>query len=428
MGGFVIPFERERTLAEARARMEAHLAGRGWTVDLQTVGADLVTTVCTIRQTDGEIVASGNGKGTPEMAEVGAIYEAVEHYYGKWENADLCVTCVRAHEILLEPRFAVLPCVSELHAQADRRLACTSYQDVSSGATIRVPLFLVFPHYVGGKRFEGDDFNYTAVNRFGSSSGTAIGATFAEATVHALHELVERDAWSLFLLSQFFETHPGRRIGSLVAPNTLPEHLRRLLTVAEVRAKREIFLVDVTSDLGIPTFCATVDRLLPHEHVHPLGFGTSSYPLYAAYRAISELLQIADLKEHLEHARSLDWMNLQAAAPYSRLRDCVYFKVDPDRLDRRPWDYAPPPRGSLGDLLSRTVALLEENAIDLCFHVHREVPGLFCVVSYISMALERFFLVSSGLPMAPGPRGMRLFAERPVSSGRDAGHRETDQA
>jgi ribosomal protein S12 methylthiotransferase accessory factor len=407
----MVPFERERTLAQARELMEAHVAERGWVVDLETLGTDLVTTLCTIRRADGEFISSGAGKGHPEIARIGALYEAVEHYYGRWENADLDVTCVLARSILQDPRFESLPCVSELRDQSDRRVACAPYRDVRTGATALVPLFLIFPQYVAGDRVEGDEFDCSTASRFSTNSGTAIGATFEEAAIHALNEIVERDAWSLFLLSHFFDTHPRRRIGGLVAVDTLPEDLRSLLARASERAKREILLIDVTSDLGIPTFGATVDRLLPDERVHPHGFGTSTYPFYAAYRAITELLQTIDVKEESEQIRAADTMHLRAVERYQKLRDCVYFKVDRERLGRREWDYPPPRRQSLATVLSETLARLGAHGIDLCFHVHHEVPGQFCVVSYVSIALERFFLVTSGVQMAPGPRGMRLFAD-----------------
>jgi ribosomal protein S12 methylthiotransferase accessory factor len=405
----MVPFERERTLSKARELMEAYLEERGWVADLETQGTDLVTTLCWIRRASGEIIASGYGKGHPEIARVGALYEAVEHYYGRWENADVDVTCVPAREILQDPRFAGLPCLSEFRDQGDRRVACAPYRDFRSGAAVNVPLFLVFPQYAGGGCVEGDEFDYSAASRFSSNSGTAIGATFEEAAIHALNELIERDAWSLFLLSHFFDTHPRRQIGRLVAADTVPEDLGSLLALASKRAKREILLIDITSDVGIATFAATVDRLLPDEHVHPYGFGTSTYPFYAAYRAITELLQTIDLKERSEQIRAADKIILQATERYRKLRDCVHFKVDRDRLKRRAWDYPSPPRRSLATLLSETLAQLEAHGIDLCFHVHREVPDLFCVVSYTSFALERFFLVTSGVQMAPGPRGMRLF-------------------
>jgi hypothetical protein len=75
----------------------------------------------------------------------------------------------------------------------------------------------------------------------------------------------------------------------------------------------------------------------------------------------------------------------------------------------RAWNHPPTPNRTLGTLLAETLARLEACGIDLCFNVHCVVPDVFWVVSFVSAALERFFLVTSGVRMGPGPRGMRLF-------------------
>ena len=406
----MLPFERERTLANAYSLMHKHLEDRSWLTEFETFGTGIVTTRCAIRRADGEFVAGGYGKGHPETSKVGALYEAVEHHHGAMENAKVEVVCVPAREIHGSPRFASLPCLSEFSDQKGRKVACALYRDFRDGAAVAIPLFLVFPQYVATVRIAGDDFDYSTVERFGSNSGTAIGATFAEAAIHALNEIVERDAWSLFLLSHFFDARADAHEtnGRVVDVGTLPEDLRALVGLASWRAKREVLLVDVTSDLGIPTFAATVDRVFPEEHVYPYGFGTSAYPRYAAYRAITELVQTIDLKEQSEAMRRADEISLGVLSEYGKLRECVFFEIDPNRLKGCTWDFEETEPRDLATLVSETVAQLDSRGIDLCFNVHHEVPGVFCVVSCTSVALERFFLVTSGHAMAPGARGMRL--------------------
>src|SRR5581483_5152600 len=267
----MLAFERARTLQDARESMESYIARCGWHAEFERIGSGIVTTSCIIRDASGGIVNSGYGKGHADVSAVGALYEAVEHHYGRLEHSDLRTECVPAGELHSDLRFCALPFLSEFRRQSERRLGCAIYEDFHSGAPVRVPLFLTSPHYVLFERLDGDDFEYASVLRYGSNSGTAIGGSFEEAAIHALNEIVERDAWSLFLLSHFMGA--PRRIGRLVETDSLPDELRELVSLARERASgRNIFLIDITSDVGIPTFAATVDRILPHEPVYPQGF------------------------------------------------------------------------------------------------------------------------------------------------------------
>jgi ribosomal protein S12 methylthiotransferase accessory factor len=406
----MLPFERTRTLSEAYEIMQAHVESCGWTLEFGRIGTGIVTTSCTIRDLSGAVVNSGYGKGIGDVSTVGAMYEAMEHHYGVMKNIEVRLECVRAGDLYADPRFSTLPFLSEFHRQAERRLGCAVYQDFHSGAEVRVPLFLTFPHYVMLDRQDGDDFDYSVAMRYSSNSGTAIGASFEEAAIHALNEIVERDAWSLFLLSHFMGAQ--QKIGRVVEAGSMPEALRELLAVASERASgRQVVLVDITSDIGIPTFVATVDRILPGESIYPQGFGTSTYPFYAAYRAVTEMIQDIDFKATSEETAGRDRLSLEIASSHRKFRDCVYFKVDASRLDHGTWQYADAPYGDLARVLADTLFRLESRGIDVCFNVNHSVADAFCVVSCVSMAMERFFLVNSGYLMGPGTRGKRLFVK-----------------
>jgi len=404
----MLPFERARTLSEAHDVMKLHIEQCGWTVEIDRIGTGIVTTSCTIRDSSGEMVNSGFGMGADDVSAVGALYEAMEHHYTLMQNTDMRMECVRAGELHADPRYSSLPVVSDFHRQANRQLGCAVYQDFHTGAEVRVPLFLIFPHYLTSELLDGDDFDYSVVMRYSSNSGSAIGATFEEAAIHALNEIVERDAWSLFLLSHFMGA--TQKVGRVIDASSMPDALQKLLAAASERASgRRVLLVDITSDVGIPTFVATVDSVLSGEPVYPQGFGTSTYPFYAAYRAVTELIQDIDFKANYEVTTRTDRLNLEIVSKFPKIRDCVYFKVDASRLEHGSWDYAEPPFGSLADVLSDTLCRLKSSGIDACFNVNHAVADTFCVVSCVSIAMERFFLVTAGLLMGPGTRGKRLF-------------------
>ncbi|MEU2367029.1 YcaO-like family protein [Streptomyces noursei] len=60
-----------------------------------------------------------------------------------------------------------------------------------------------------GRAAAGDAYDYKAVRRYSASNGWAADATVTEATVHAINEIIERDAMSLLLIDQFLRRSPG---------------------------------------------------------------------------------------------------------------------------------------------------------------------------------------------------------------------------
>ncbi len=115
------------------------------------------------------------------------------------------------------------------------------------------------------------------------SNGCAAGNTLAEAVLQGLFELVERDGVALWWYNRL--SRPGVALESFEVPYVLElvEHYRRL--------ERELWAIDLTSDLGIPTFAAVSRRVdQPREDVL-LGFGAHVDARVALVRAMTEVGQ-----------------------------------------------------------------------------------------------------------------------------------------
>ena len=83
-----------------------------------------------------------------------------------------------------------------------------------------------------------------------SSSGVAAGISYADATARAILEAVERDAFMIFWLNQL--TPPRVRL------DTIPDvDVTRLIDEC-ARYRLELYVLDCTSDLGIPTFVTVI--------------------------------------------------------------------------------------------------------------------------------------------------------------------------
>jgi len=92
------------------------------------------------------------------------------------------------------------------------------------------PYFLIDPDY-RKQPFPHDELDYTSLSEMPTNNGTAIGATFEEAMLHAINELVERDAISCFLLSTFCKEVPSRT--KLVQKGTLPDRISQIINKIE---------------------------------------------------------------------------------------------------------------------------------------------------------------------------------------------------
>lgn len=408
----MIPYERERGLDDASRIILECIARRGWTAETERFGDSLVTVKCTLRDAQGGLVSRGSGKGEFAASWTGAVYEAVEHYYCKASTLAEPAHFVTAAELADDPRCAGLAFRSEFVDQAQRRLACRRYASYSGRADLDVPLFMVFPDYplAGDLRDARDDFDYRSAVRYSSNSGTAIGASFEEAALHGIGEIVERDAWSLFSLAHYLGAPAP--YGRLLDPASLPGELARIHALAERRLDRSVLLIDMTSDLNYPAFLATTAERANGEIVFPQGRGASPYAAHAAIRALTELAQCVDIKDRAPHLVEMDQLALDLLEDYPKLRACVMGAIDPQRLQRASWHYAAGAWQTPQRLLPQVVADLEAHGIGLYHAINHREGEDFCVVSSASMELERFFLASSGLLMAPGRRGRDCLARQ----------------
>ena len=108
--------------------------------------------------------------------------------------------------------------------------------------------------------------------------------------VHALNEAIERDATSLFLYSGFIRNNDLR----IVDKATIPDYLRYYLTSIEKEYNDELFIIDITSNIGVPCFCVTFSKY--KAPIVPKGYGASLCATYALERALLESLQPVHLR------------------------------------------------------------------------------------------------------------------------------------
>jgi bacteriocin biosynthesis cyclodehydratase domain-containing protein len=112
------------------------------------------------------------------------------------------------------------------------------------------------------------------------SNGNAAGGNLAQAFLNGFYELVERDGVAIWWYNRV--SRPGISLESLGDP-----YFEKIKQKYNDHG-REIWILDITSDLGIPIFAAVSSR---NGKEIILGFGCNINPKIALIRAVTELNQ-----------------------------------------------------------------------------------------------------------------------------------------
>ena len=247
--------------------------------------------------------SKSGGKGTTDaQAKVGAMAEAFERYSGVFRGdevrrrgrlEDFDGAAVHPHDVLL---------FSDRQYERRREINAegNSFQMVSepfdpgqpadwspmwaptAGEFRWVPTGLLYYSY--SKVVPHDTPNRLAY--YADSNGCAAGNTIEEAALQALLELVERDAVATWWYNEI--RRPEVDLAVAASP-----YLDDLLEWIHAEG-RDLWVVDITNDIGIPVFAAFSRRLQPDDNGAEqlvVGFGAHLDPRIGMMRAITEVNQ-----------------------------------------------------------------------------------------------------------------------------------------
>lgn len=235
-------------------------------------------------------VVVGKGK-TKTQAVIGCLAESLERYNNSFFNQPILFASYdRIAEKALKPQTLLL--------FSDRQYENRHETNLSVGAFNRVP-----------KKYDDSEIRWTKVHSLegkenvyipssycylnypfknevemcpADTNGCASGNSIEEAIFYAILELIERDAVSIWWYNKI--QYPE------IDVCTINDQYIRKLVNFHVREGRVFRLIDITSDLKVPTFVA-----ISHEKSgDEIYFGTSSYPnpCVAIAKCIHELNQM----------------------------------------------------------------------------------------------------------------------------------------
>ncbi|NVK15746.1 MAG: YcaO-like family protein [Rhodobacteraceae bacterium] len=313
--------------AQTLEKVRPHLAEMGITRIANLTGLDRVglPTVMVTRP-NSRSVAISLGKGlTLEAAKASGVMEAVEAWHA--ERITLPLRSASFHDLQREALVADverLPRVTGAGFDPQMRMLWIEGSDLATGNRYWLPYEMVDTDYTGPPSGGQGAFPRT-------TNGLASGNSLAEASCHAICELIERDAITLW-----HHAAPGPRIDPASMDDARCQDALDRFAAAGLDAG----IWDITSDIGVPAFlcmiCETGSRA---GHI---GIGSGCHPdrAIAMLRALTEAAQtrltyISGARDDLdpeeftpavavERTRYVRRLLLQCEA-VARFQDCMAF-------------------------------------------------------------------------------------------------------
>ena len=232
------------------------------------------------------------GKGsTAEQAEASALMESIERYSGIFQGDEIRQT---RRFVDFTSKDAILPNDVQLFSETQFRTRHQHLQDGSHPApdpldprekiewspvwSLRDRRFKYLP--TGLLYFFYYDFHT-------DSNGCAAGNTREEAIVQGFLELVERDAYAIWWYNRLRRNE--------VDLNQFDDSYIRDIRSQFANAGRKLWVLDVTNDLGVPSYVAVMHWTKDGRENIEFGSGAHFDPRIALLRALTELSQFLSI-------------------------------------------------------------------------------------------------------------------------------------
>ena len=288
------------------------------------------------------------GKGsTREQSEVSALCEAVERYSGAAHGEE--IRRLTTYESLCRDDDAIHPNEIQLFSESQLENA-DSINAEGHPYNLVPPRFdpSVSVHWTPVWSLTQDRHRYLPTSMLYSmsaeqrgpndliadSNGCAAGNTVEEAILQGFYELVERDAFAIWWYNQLRMPE--------VALESFDDEFLNSAKDYYADYERNIWLLDITADISIPTFVALSNRPDGVSEDIIYGAGSHADPRIAAQRAICELNQCLtwlprpgsrDGRPMVDDPMALTWWRT------ARLADCEWLAPSTTEPTRTNLDY-----------------------------------------------------------------------------------------
>jgi len=298
---------------ETIERARPHLAAMGITRVANVTGLDRIgIPVVMVCRPNSRSLAVSQGKGRDlDAAKASGIGESIEAYHAERIAQPLRLatyTELRESAAVLDPMR--LPRTRGSLYHPNLPILWIEGRDLMRREAVWVPYELVHFHYTLPQPTANGCFAAT-------TNGLASGNTLAEAISHAICEVVERDALTLWPFRGQTEWRARR-----IDPATVDDPACLEILARYEAAAIEVQIRDFTSDVGLPVFrCSIADRLPDPWRPSPSYGGTGCHPAreVALLRALTEAAQnrltvIAGSRDDVNRAEFERFLSADTAA------------------------------------------------------------------------------------------------------------------
>ena len=364
------------------------------------------------------------GKGsTREQSQVSALCEAIERYSGSYQGGEIYIRktfnefatgdeAIHPNAVQLFSKYQ-FENVQKLNAQGHPYNIIP--QPLDESATINwtpvwsftqrrhryIPTTMLYT--VPAELREPNDL-------IADSNGCAAGNTLEEAILQGFYELVERDAFAIWWYNRL-------QVPEVDLTSFDDEYLSAA-TAYYNQNGRDLWVLDVTSDIGLPSFVALSRRPDAETEDIIYGAGTHSEPRIAALRAVCELNQCLSWVPNPQKVQGRPTIDNPLALRWwktARLNDCTW--LEPFGPVRKAADYNVKETTDIRDDLEDCRARVEDKGLEFLVLDQTRPDIKMPVVRVIVPGLRHFWA-----RFAPG----RLF-DVPVKMGlRDHGLNENE--
>ncbi len=391
--------ERSVSINNTRKIIEAFLKKADFNVEWLISDEYLEVSFVNLFNREGVQLSSGSGKGFSHR--IGAICEALEHYFN--DRKSWTSKLVNIDELISQPYFKRDYYLQALGLEKSGEfLHSEVFLDLISKNRVSVPAGYVNPgiysHMIKPSRIE------VAVSKFSTNNGASLGLTITDSLLHGFNEVVERHYESLLYqdiigLITNIEWHK-------VSSVTLHEYMGKSRVVNERYGKFDCYYTTTKFETWV---VFAISREQGSQVMAALGAGSSISFELALQRAIDELCQTSVLRELLTEKDNENI--LQEDDAYDILKSNIGLKCLITLEDKNMTSVV---KGSAKDILCKepksfqnTESQLESitkslfiNGYNPLFQVSMDKNGVVLAQAFVP-EFDKFFVIRKGSLVAP---------------------------